>query len=270
MSHEGNGRTALITGASAGIGEALAWVFAAHGFNLVLTARRAERLAALRDRLKESHGIEARALPADLAKPESCAGLVATLEREGVVVDALVNNAGYGVNALYRDSPWETQRDFIQVLITAPAEMTSRLLPGMTRRGYGRILNVASVAGFLPGSAGHTLYGASKAALIKFSEALHAEQAGTGVYVTALCPGFTYSEFHDVNATRAAVNRLPKFLWLDTMRVAKEGYEAVMQNRAVAIPGGQYKTIVTLARLLPLGLANRAGRAGLRRAGKKT
>jgi short-subunit dehydrogenase len=259
-SREGAGRTALVTGASAGIGEALARVFAAHGFNLVLTARRTERLIALSDELRRTCAVETRVMPGDLARPETCANFIASLDRAGVTIDALVNNAGYGVPGLYRETRWEVQRDFIQVLVTAPCELTHRLLPGMTQRGYGRILNVASVAGLMPGAASHTLYGGAKAMLIKMSQSLHSEQQGTGVFVSALCPGFTYSEFHDVNDTRAAMSRLPKFLWLTSERVAKEGYRALMKNEPICIPGAQYKAISTIVRLLPMGMAHSIGR----------
>jgi len=253
----GEGRTALVTGASAGIGAELARVFAAKGFDLVLTARRGERLAALGDELQRLHGVGVRILPADLALPGAPADLIAALERDRVTIDVLVNNAGYAIPGRYRDTSWELQRDFIQVLVTAPCELTHRLLPGMTEREYGRILNVASVAGLMPGAASHTLYGGAKAMLIKASQSLHSEQKGTGVHVTALCPGFTYSEFHDVNGTREDMRRLPKMMWLAADRVAREGYDAVMKNRAVCIPGAQYKTIVALARLLPLGAGHR-------------
>ena len=258
---EGAGRTALVTGASAGIGEALARVFAAHGFNVVLTARRTERLVALAEELRRIYAVEARVEPGDLARPETCAELIASLDRAGVTIDALVNNAGYGVPGLYRETSWEAQRNFIQVLVTAPCELTHRLLPGMTQRGYGRILNVASVAGLMPGAASHTLYGGAKAMLIKMSQSLHSEQEGTGVFVSALCPGFTYSEFHDISGTRAAMNRLPKFLWLTAERVALDGYRALMKNKPICIPGAQYKALSTIVRLLPMGVAHHIGRA---------
>jgi short-subunit dehydrogenase len=250
---EGQGRTALVTGASAGIGAELARVFAAKGFDLVLTARRADRLAALADELRSRHSVRVRTVPADLALPETPKSLLQELERDGVMVDALINNAGYAVPGLYRDSAWEVQRDFLQVLVTAPCEFIHRLLPGMTQRGYGRILNVASVAGLMPGAASHTLYGGAKAMLIKISQAVHNEQRGTGVHVTALCPGFTHSEFHDVTGTREEMRRMPKMMWLSAERVAREGHDAVMKNRAMCIPGAQYKAIAALARLLPLG-----------------
>jgi short-subunit dehydrogenase len=252
MIRDREGRTALITGASAGIGAELARVFAANGFDVVLTARRAGRLSALGEELRAKHGIQVRILPADLARPEAPAALTAALENDGVIVDALINNAGFAVPAQYRDSSWDAQRDFLQVLMTAPCELMHRLLPGMTQRAYGRILNVASVAGLMPGSASHTLYGGAKAMLIKLSQSLHSEQRGTGVHVTALCPGFTYTEFHDVTGTREEMRRIPGLMWLSADRVAREGYQAVMKNRAVCVPGLQYKAITALTRLLPL------------------
>ena len=154
---DGTGSTALVTGASAGIGAELARVFAAKGFDLVLTARRAERLAALAEELRGQHGVRVQVIPGDLALPETPALLTSALERDGVVIDALVNNAGFAVPGRYRDTSWDAQRDFLQVLVTAPCELIQRLLPGMTQRGYGRILNVASVAGLMPGAASHTL-----------------------------------------------------------------------------------------------------------------
>ena len=256
---EGRGRTALITGASAGIGMALAHVFARNGFDCVLTARRTDRLNALAQELSGKYAIATHIITADLARPGASGEIALELNRRGIAVDALINNAGYGVTGLYRNTAWELQRDFIQVLVTAPCELTHRLLPAMHARGYGRILNVASVAGLVPGSASHTLYGAAKAMLIKFSQALHSEQEGTGVHATALCPGFTYSEFHDVNGTRASMSRMPKFMWLTAEHVAEDGYRAVMKNETLCIPGAQYKAISTLVRLLPRNLVYRIG-----------
>jgi short-subunit dehydrogenase len=121
----------------------------------------------------------------------------------------------------------------------------------MLGRHHGRILNVASVAGMVPGGMSPTLYGAAKSSLIRFSEALYAETRGTGVHVTALCPGFTMSEFHDVNGTRARMNRLPKFLWLSAEHVAEAGYAAVMRGDPLCVPGFAYKLITAAMRLLP-------------------
>lgn len=252
---EGPGRTALVTGASAGIGAAFARLLAREGFDLVLTARRIERLETLADELQRTHGIMARTIAGDLAQPPSPAMLVDRLQRESIHIDVLINNAGYGLSGRFADWPWEAHRDFIQVMMTAPCELVHRLLPAMVHRGYGRIVNVASVAGLIPGSAGSTLYGASKAFLVSFSEALHREQRTSGVHVSALCPGFTWSEFHDVAGTREQMNRLPKLLWLTAERVAEDGYRAVMRNQAVCIPAMQYRAIVGMLGFMPRSLA---------------
>lgn len=251
------GKTALVTGASAGIGMAFARILASRGFNLAITARRAERLENLARELESQTGVTVRILPADLARANAARQLADALEQEQIAIDMLINNAGFGIAGRYRDIPWERHSEFIQVMVTAPCELTHHLLPGMTQRGYGRIVNVASVAGLIPGAASSTLYGASKAFLISFTQALHSEQRGTGVYVSALCPGYTHSEFHDVSGTRERMNRMPKFLWLDAARVVEEGYTAVMRNQPICIPGLQYKAIVGFARMLPMGVAHR-------------
>lgn len=244
-------RTALVTGASSGIGAAFAEEFAAHGYDLVLTARREDRLRTLASRLESAHGVRVRVVPCDLARRDAAKRLTDALTVDGVVVDALVNNAGYGVPGRYLRSSWETHDAFMHVMMTAVAELTYRLLPTMVDRGFGRIINVASLAGLVPASAGHTLYGASKLFLIRFSEALALEAAQHGVHVTALCPGFTYSEFHDVNGMRSKVSRMPSFLWMDAARVAREGYEAVEAGRSVHVPGRVNQTIAMLSSLLP-------------------
>jgi short-subunit dehydrogenase len=133
----------------------------------------------------------------------------------------------------------------------AVSELTHRLLPGMIERRWGRIVNVASLAGLLPGVAGHTLYAASKSFLISFSESLALETASSGVHVTASCPGFTLSEFHDVTGTRAEVSKLPKFMWSDADTVARESIDAVMRGQVIYVPGRVNRTLATAARLLP-------------------
>ncbi|MGE0392851.1 MAG: SDR family NAD(P)-dependent oxidoreductase [Vicinamibacterales bacterium] len=244
-------RTCLITGASAGIGAAFADVFASHGFDLVLTARRAERLEALASGLTARYGCTTHAIAADLAGPDSAAALCETLAARGLTIDVLVNNAGYGVPGLLTTPRWEQQRDLLQVLIGAVVELTWRLLPGMLARGYGRVINVSSLAGLIPAPAGHTLYPASKAFVMRFSEALAEEVRGTGVHVTALCPGFTRSEFHDVTGTRASVSKLPSAMWLDAATVARAGYDAVMAGTPVYVPGRLNRAIAFVARHAP-------------------
>ena len=258
-------RLALITGGSSGIGEAFAEVFAAEGFDIVITARREDRLRAVQSRLQQRYGSRVELIVEDLERPDAPARLCAELEARGLTIDALVNNAGYGVPGAYLASSWEVHARFLQIMVTAVAELTYRLLPGMVERQYGRIINVASLAGLVPSPAGHTLYAASKAFLIKFSESLSHEVRGDGVLVTALCPGFTYSEFHDVTGTRAMMNRMPGWMWMSAPAVARRGYDAVMAGESVVVPGRLNAAIATLVRILPqrlvTGLGRRIGRA---------
>jgi short-subunit dehydrogenase len=186
--------------------------------------------------------------------------LCADLAARGLTVDVLVNNAGYGVAGSYLHSPWERHEAMVQVMVVALAELTHRLLPPMIERSYGRVLNVASLAGLVPAPAGHTLYAASKALVVRFSEALAGEVAKHGVHVTALCPGFTYSEFHDVTGTRDKMQKLPRWMWMDAPSVAREGYDAVMAGKAVHVPGRVNRAIATLARVAPLSLVTAVGR----------
>lgn len=256
-------RTALVTGASAGIGAALARVFAEQGFDLVLVARREERLRALAQELARQFGVDARVLVADLADPTAPARIVEKCRAGGRAIDVLVNNAGYGLAGKFLDSSWDEHARFIQVMMVAVTELTWRFLPSMIERGYGRIINVASLAGLAPGSAGHTLYAASKSYLVRFSESLALETRRRGVHVTAFCPGFTHTEFHDVNGTRDLVNQLPGFLWMNADDVARDGYEAVMRGDIVRVPGRVNRTLAVLARVLPqrlvMGVTRRHG-----------
>jgi short-subunit dehydrogenase len=245
-------RLALVTGASAGIGAAFARILASHGYDVALTARRADRLDKLAEEISLRYGVETLTVAADLADPEAPGHILDHLTAHGRAVDALVNNAGYGLAGSYGDTRWEDQKAFIQVMMTAPAELAHRVLPGMTHRRFGRIVNVASLAGLVPGSAGHTLYGATKAFLVKFSQSLHLEAESQGVHVTALCPGFTYSEFHDVNGTRAQLTAAtPPWLWLGADEVAAAGYEAVEANRPICVPGAPNKAIAAFSKLIP-------------------
>ena len=260
MKSDGARRTCLITGASAGIGEAFAEVFAQEGFDLVITARRSDRLEAAAERLRATHGVTVDTIVSDLSVHDAPARLCAEIAARRLTIDALVNNAGYGVPGVYTASQWERHEAFLEVMVVAVAELTHRLLSGMIERGYGRIINVASLAGLVPAPAGHTLYGASKAFVIKFSEALSHEVRRHGVHVTAVCPGFTYSEFHDVTGTRAQMNRLPRWMWMDAPDVARQGFDAVMAGTPIYVPGRVNRAVATLVRVLPQALINTVSR----------
>jgi uncharacterized protein len=248
-------RLCLVTGASAGIGAEFARLYAERGYDLALTARRADRLDALAKEISDKWGAKCLTISADLADRSAPKTIIDAIESQGRHVDALVNNAGYGLQGNYLASSWEEHAAFMQVLVEAPLELAHRLLPGMQARRFGRIINVASLAGHVPGSAGATLYGASKAFLIKFSQSLNLENQTTGVHVSALCPGFTHSEFHDVNGMRDQISTLPSWMWLDARTVVEIGFDGVEANQAVVVSGKVNKTIAAIAKLLPDSLA---------------
>jgi len=249
---------ALVTGASAGIGAEFCRQLAAKGFSLVLVARRIEKLQTLADELKTSqsnagHPIECIIIQADLSDKTASQHIVEQLDANNIEIDYLINNAGYGLPGSFHVPDWKAHEDFLQVMVTAVCDLTHRLLPGMQSRHRGQIVNIASVAGLIPAAAGHTLYGASKAFLIKFSESLARENRSKGVKVTALCPGFTYSEFHDVNNTRKGVSQLPDIMWLEADFVVRECLEAVEKEQVptMIVPGRQYRTLLWLNRYMP-------------------
>lgn len=253
---------ALITGASAGIGAEFARQYAARGVPLVLTARRTDRLEALAAELRAQ--VDVQVVAADLADPAAVAALVSGIERRGITIGTLVNNAGYGVPGRYLRSDWAVHAAFLQVMVTSVAELTWRLLPQIRASGQGRIVNVASFAALVPGADGQTLYAPAKAWLVKFSQSLALENADAGVHVTALCPGFTYSEFHDVTGTRTKMARLPRWVWLDTAGVVRDGIQAVERGQVLAIPGWRWRLAHALLRHLPetwlLALMGRSSR----------
>ncbi len=245
------GRWALVTGASSGIGEAFARALAENGADLILVARREARLAALAKALKTDHGARTMAIPADLTDPDAPGRVAAAALDAGRPIDILVNNAGWGLPGQYTDNDWPAYRDYLQLMVASYAHFARLVLPGMREREYGRIIQVASVAGLLPGSAGHTLYGGAKAFLVGFSQSLAAESRGRGVKVSALCPGLTHTEFHDVNGARGRVSMLPRFAFMTPEAVARAGLAAVERGRVVVVPGRINQAVAFAARVLP-------------------
>ena len=248
-------RLTLITGASAGIGAAMARAYARRGWDVALTARRVEKLRALQDEIAAAHPVEALVFEADLAEPDAPQALLAKIAETGRVLDGLVNNAGYGPPNRFLDSDWAEQQRALQVMAIAPTQLMHSLLTGMVERGFGRILNVSSILGLTTSHTGHTLYGSIKHYLMRASESLHVETRGAGVHVTALCPGLTRSEFHAQNGVANALNKAaPRVLWQTAQEVAEIGVDACEAGRAVAVTGVLNKALVSAEKLAPAPL----------------
>lgn len=245
--HESPGH-ALVTGASSGIGAEIAREYARRGVPLVLTARRLDRLEALAAELRPLVPVDVVA--ADLADPAAVPALVEELGHRSIRIRILVNNAGYGVPGRFLKNEWQAHAMFQQVMIGAVSELTWRLLPSIRGFASGRIINVASFAALMPAADGQTLYAPAKSWLLKFSEALALENADRNVHVTALCPGFTWSEFHDVTGTRSKM-RVSQKMWLHAGDVARYGIEANERGDVLAVPGWRYRLLGMIVKLLP-------------------
>jgi short-subunit dehydrogenase len=248
-------KTALITGASGGIGLDLARLFAEGGYDVVLVARTESKLKELATELASKHGVSARAVAADLADPAAPAQLMERLKAEGVQVDVLVNNAGYGGYGTFAETELDAELKMIQLNISALTALSKAVLPGMLARKSGRILNVASTAAFQPGPL-MAVYYATKAYVLSFSEALANETKGTGVTVTCLCPGPTKTGFQQ--QAKMEESKLVKGkVMMDSLTVARIGYEALHQGQTVVIPGFMNKMLATSVRFLPRGAVTR-------------
>lgn len=243
------GQTALITGASSGIGEALAQRFARGGTNLVLVARSEAKLQSLAQELAARHGIAAQALACDLADPDAPQQLVDQLAARGLTVDVLVNNAGFATYGPFAELELEGELRMLQVNVVALTHLTRLLLPEMIARQRGRVLNVASTAAFMPGPL-MAVYYASKAFVLSFSEALNNELRGSGVTVTALCPGPTATGFQArAQMEQSRLVRGRRIMGVDA--VADAGYRALLRGKPVEIPGLMNRIQTLLPRLLP-------------------
>lgn len=250
--------TALVTGASSGIGAELARALARRGHDLVLTARREDRLRALAEELRVAHGVDVRVLPADLADPAGPAALLEALRAEGLEVDVLVNDAGFASYGPFAEVPAEDDLAQLRVNVVALTELTKGLLPPMLRRGRGGILNVASTAAFQPGPR-MAVYYASKAYVLQLGEALAEETRGSGVAVTTLCPGPTRSGFQArAGMGEARLMRATAGVMLDARRVAEEGVRALERGQVVFVPGLLHRVGTLLARIAPRRLTTRA------------
>ena len=244
--------TALVTGASAGIGRAFAERLAREGGDLVLVARNAARLEEQAQSLRERYGVRVEVLVADLADRAATGDVCARLEDDTRPVDLLVNNAGFGLRRSFLDNDLAEEEAALDVMVRAVLLTCHAAGRAMRARGHGAILNVSSVASFIANGT----YSAEKAFVTVFSEGLASELSGTGVTVTALCPGFTRTEFHE--RARISVSALPGALWLDADEVVQQALADVAAGKVVSVPGAQWKVLTTAVRLLPRPLVRGA------------
>ena len=242
---------ALVTGATAGIGESFTRLLAAQDFDLVLVARDEARLHERAAGLKEKFGAESVVIVADLATEAGCAKVEDYIRANEIEV--LINNAGFGINKAFTMSDLAKEEEVLKVLVRTPMRLMHVALPAMKERNSGVVINVSSVASFIAGGA----YSASKAYLTVLSESLSTELSATNIKVSALCPGFTRTEFHQRGRMKMA--GLPNFMWLNSDVLVAKAWKDAVAGKPVSIPGWQYKTLVGIISLLPRSIVRRLG-----------
>ena len=242
---------ALVTGATAGIGESFTRLLASQGFNIVLVARDHARLLERAEFLKSTYQVETAVIQADLSLDSGCAIVEQYLTENEIEV--LVNNAGFGIKYAFTTSSIVAEEELLNVLVRAPMRCMHVVLPKMKERNSGTIINVSSVASFIAGGT----YSAAKSYLTVHTESLHTELSKTNINISALCPGFTHTEFHQRGKMK--MSGLPKFMWLEADRVVSESWRAAERGKAICIPGWQYKVLSTIARFGPRPLVRKIG-----------
>ena len=242
---------ALVTGATAGIGESFTRLLASKGYNIALVARDEVRLHERAAGLREKYGIQTFVLPADLATKSG----VKSVEKyiQSYEIEVLINNAGFGINKAFTASSLGDEQDLLNVLVRTPMRLMHVILPGMKERKSGTIINVSSVAGFIAGGT----YSAAKSYLTVLSESLNTELKGTGVIVSALCPGFTRTEFHQRG--RMKMKGLPRFMWLNADKLVAQSWKDAQAHQPVSVPGWQYKLLVAIVSIAPRSFVRQIG-----------
>ena len=240
---------ALVTGATVGIGESFTRLLASKGYNIALVARDEVRLHERAGELREKYGIQTFVLPADLATKSG----VKLVEKyiQSYEIEVLINNAGFAINKVFTASDLGDEQDLLNVLVRTPMRLMHVILPGMKERKSGTIINVSSVAGFIAGGT----YSAAKSYLTVLTESINADLKGSGVKVSALCPGFTRTEFH--KRARMKMKGLPSFLWLNADKLVAKAWKDAQANKPVSIPGWQYKLLIAIISITPRGLIRR-------------
>ncbi len=244
---------ALITGATAGIGAAYAKLLAKEGFDLVLVARDLPRLKGVAKELSKLYKIKAETIKADLTKPAQLAKVEKRLANNSKPIEVLINNAGFGLKDSFLVSNLAREQELLDVLVTAPMRLSHAVLPGMIKRNSGSIVNVSSVASFIAGGT----YSAAKSYLTVFSEYLYTELRDTNIKVSALCPGFTRTEFHARGKMK--MSGLPNYMWTTVDQVVAKSWQYVKAGKVICIPGWQYMLLSSIARIAPRPLVRKLG-----------
>ena len=245
--------TALVTGATSGIGAAYAKRLAKEGYDLVLVARDKKRLTDTAKSLSKEFGVKCEILVADLTKSAQLAKVEKRLASKIKPIEVLINNAGFGINKSFLDSARDAEQELLDVLVTAPMRLTHSVLPIMKESNSGTVVNVSSVASWIAGGT----YSAAKSYLTVFTESLHTELRGTKVNISALCPGFTRTEFHQRG--RMKMTGLPNFMWLSAEKVVARSWKAAKSGKAITVPGWQYLILSSISRFGPRPLVRRIG-----------
>lgn len=242
---------AIVTGATSGIGESFTRLLAENNYNIVLVARDLPRLQERAHGLQEKFKVETHIIQADLSTDAGCTAVEQFIANNQV--DVLINNAGFGLNKAFTMSALDAEQQMFDVLVRTPMRLMHVALPLMKQRNKGVVINVSSVAGFIAGGT----YSAAKSYLTVLSESLHTELAGTHVKVSALCPGFTRTEFHQRG--RMSMKGLPNFMWLDSDKLVAKSWSDALKGEAVSIPGWQYQLLVFVIQALPRSIIRKVG-----------
>ena len=242
---------ALVTGATAGIGESFCRLLADNNYNIVLVARDLPRLQERAIQLEAKFNVETHVIQADLSTDAGCTVVEQYLASNQV--DVLINNAGFGLNKAFTMSELKAEQEMFDVLVRTPMRLMHVVLPGMKQRNKGVVINVSSVAGYIAGGS----YSAAKSYLTVITESLHTELANTNIKVSALCPGFTRTEFHQRG--RMSMKGLPGFMWLDSDALVAKAWSDALKGKAVSIPGWQYQILVFVIQSLPRSIIRKVG-----------
>lgn len=252
---------ALVTGATAGIGESFTRLLAENNYNVVLVARDLPRLQERAQGLEAKYQVQTHCIQADLSTDAGCSEVERYIANNRI--DVLINNAGFGINKAFTVSELEEEQKLLDVLVRTPMRLMHVALPLMKQRDRGVVINVSSVAGFIAGGT----YSASKSYLTVLTESMHTELAGTNVKISALCPGFTRTEFHQRG--RMSMKGLPSFMWLDSDELAAQAWRDALKGEAISIPGWQYRLLVFVIQRLPRSIVRKVGMSMRRKQRKK-